>query len=92
MKTQYISNSHQAWFVIENSEPLIHEDLKSHLTYEGMVFEVAESTECDYEDLLHMEFTITVKGSDLFTMVDDRGFGDEYEDTNLLDFIVQFEN
>ena len=92
MKTQYISNSTSAWFVVENSEPLIHKDLKSHATYEGMVFEIAESTECDYEDLLHMEFTITAKGDELFTMFDDRGFGDEYEDTNLLDFIVQFEN
>tara|TARA_R110002074_G_scaffold64529_3_gene154068 strand:- start:2470 stop:3105 length:636 start_codon:yes stop_codon:yes gene_type:complete len=88
---QYITNSRNVFFVVQNATPLDHEELKVHPTYEYMIDHVYKTSEQDYKDLLHLEITVTWnQNHQSFHVTYDRGFTKTYTKDDLVGFLVDY--
>jgi len=90
MKDQFITNNDFNYFIIKGCEPLIHDGIKSHPTYEAMLSEVCKMTSTDIDEIEGMELVLVKEANDHFTFII-HGQSFEKVGYNLVDFIINFE-
>ena len=87
---QFITNDRFNYFIVKDSEPLVHFSLKRYPTYEAMLSEVSKMTSTDIDEILGAELVLVKQADDHFTFII---HGQRFDNVgyNLISYMINFE-